>query len=247
MKNFKLTIEYDGTNYFGWQRQKDGSKDKFPTVQNVIEQAIRNIFGKTVNLTGSGRTDTGVHALGQTANFKVRTKLKCQEVKKAINAHLPEDVIVREVEEIPAGFHARYDAKSKWYRYTIMVNKKPRVFERNYIFFCPYKLDLKLMKKAAEVIEGEHDFSAVCKKKDKNSIRNVYEFKVIKKNDKVFFDINGNGFLYKMVRRLVGLIIEIGRGKIDLKDLHDVFLAKNNRTAIQTVPAKGLCLMQVFY
>lgn len=245
MKNFKLTIEYDGTNYFGWQRQ--GSSKKFPTVQGAIEKCMRRIFKKNVSLIGSGRTDTGVHAQGQVANFKVDTRLTSLEIQKALNAYLPDDILIKEVVNVSSLFHARYGVKNKWYRYTILNSNLPSVLQRNYILNYPYNLDISIMKKASKYFRGKHDFSKIGCIRYKNSVREIYNLEVNKKGRFIYIDVTGNGFLYKMVRRIVGMLIDVGRGKIDILDIKKIFSNSNFNYSVQTVKACGLCLMKVEY
>lgn len=210
MRNFKLTLEYDGTNYFGWQRQADDKR--LPTIQGTLEKALKRLFGKKVSVTGSGRTDTGVHALGQVASFKVKTDIPAKNILRALNTYLPGDILVKDIKEVPLSFNARFNAKRKWYRYTIIQGHS--VFNRHYAVYCPYKLDIKLMKKAGKKMEHSINIS---------------------RNGKfIHIDVIGKGFLYKMVRRIAGILIDVGRGK-------------KIGPQIQTAPAKGLMLMKVYY
>lgn len=214
MKNFKLTIEYDGTNYFGWQRQKDNKR--FPTVQGILENALQKLFNKKIRVIGSGRTDAGVHALGQVASFKIDTDIPPDNLLRAINSYLPEDIRIKKIEEVPLCFHPRFDAKKKWYRYTI--TSTPTVFNRYYAVYFPYKLDLALMRKAINRFKG-------------------YSISIKKNGEFIYIDIIGKGFLYKMVRRIVGVLVDAGRGKI----------VSGGTIMCQTAPARGLMLMKVYY
>lgn len=210
MRNFKLTIEYDGTNYFGWQRQADDKR--LPTIQGALEKAVQRLFGKKVPIVGSGRTDTGVHALGQVASFKVGTDIPAKNILRALNTYLPEDILVKDIKEVPLSFNARFNAKKKWYRYTIIQGHS--VFNRHYSAYCPYRLNLGLMKEAGKKME--------------------YKLKISKNGEFIHIDVIGKGFLYKMVRRIVGILIDVGRGK-------------KISSQIQIAPAKGLMLMRVYY
>lgn len=209
MRNFKLTIEYDGTNYFGWQRQADDKR--FPTVQGAMEKALQRLFGKKISIVASGRTDTGVHALGQVASFKVDTEIPSKNILRALNTYLPGDILVKDIEEVPLSFNARFNAKKKWYRYTIIqVNS---VLDRHYSAYCPYRLNLRLMRQAGKKME--------------------YKVNISKNGKFIYIDVIGKGFLYKMVRKIAGSLIDAGRGK--------------KGANIQTAPAKGLTLIKVYY
>lgn len=245
MKNIRLTIEYDGTSYFGWQIQKN--KRKSPTIQGAIEIAIKRVFGHRIPLIASGRTDTGVHALGQIANFKVNTRLTQLEIQKALNRYLPEDILIKEVSEVPIEFHARYKARRKWYRYTILTSDLSSVFHRYCVFHYPYLLDLTLMKKASKLLKGKHDFSRIGCGREKGKVREIYSLDVKRDGNFIYIDVIGNGFLYKMVRRLVGILIDVGRGKISLEDVRRILSGDNSHFSVQTAPANGLTLMKVEY
>lgn len=246
MRNFKITLEYDGTNYCGWQHQKDSNR--LPTIQNSIEQALRRIFNKKISITGSGRTDAGVHAFAQVASFKVNTNIPIKNIFKAVNTYLPEDIIIKEIEEVPLSFNARFSAKKKWYRYTILNNKINSVFNRFHVIHIPYILNVKLMQKAANIIKGKHDFSAiVLESNNENKTRQIYKLSVSKKRNYIIIDIIGNGFLYKMARRIVGILIDIGRGKMTIDDVKKIINATKVSCEIQTAPAKGLSLLKVCY
>jgi len=257
MRNFRLIIEYDGTNYSGWQKQKKGGD--LITVQGSIEKIIRRIFGDKISLIGAGRTDRGVHALGQVGNFKARTKLKPFDIRNAINAYLPDDILIREVKEMSLEFHSRFNAVKKWYRYTILRSQKinldfgsdvqiPSVFFRNFALYYPYPLNLGLIKEALKLVKGRHNFSGIaCGKIDRNTVREIYKSRFKSTDNFIYIDIIGNGFLYKMVRRIIGMLIDAGRGKITLDNVRNILLGDQHNFHIKTMPACGLCLMQVFY
>lgn len=245
MRNFKIIIEYDGTNYNGWQRQKND--EKFPTVQGKIELALEKIFRKKISVAGSGRTDTGVHALAQAASFKTETKIPLYKILRAVNTYLPFDISVKEIKEMPLSFNARFNAKKKWYRYTIYNHRIRPVLDRNYVTHFPCPLDVKLMKKAANMIKGKRNFSTIALREKKEKIREICKLTVTRHKDYVYIDAIGSGFLYKMVRRIAGLLIDVGRKKINIEDVKKVISGRKIETEIKTASAKGLVLMKVFY
>lgn len=207
MRNFKLTIEYDGTNYLGWQRQTNGD-----TIQGKLENALQRLFNRKVSLAGSGRTDSGVHALGQVASFKTETDIPLKNILRALNTYLPEDIFIKDIKEVPLSFHARFSVKKKWYRYTII--RRHSVFNRYYAVYYPYKLDIRLMKRAGRTLKHTINISS--------------------NGDFIYIDVIGRGFLYKMVRKITGMLLNTGRGKE---------IGQKGKTA----PAKGLTLMKVYY
>lgn len=230
MRNIKLEIEYDGTDYSGWQTQR-----KCKTIQGTIEKALQKILQEKVRLIGSGRTDAGVHAQAQIANFKTNSKIPARNIQLALNALLPEDIVILKAKDAPLDFHARYNAKCKTYRYTILNREYPSALLRNHTYLYPYKLNLNLMRKEAESLLGKHDFRAfqTLDKKRRNPIRIIKSIKIKKKGPLIDIYITANGFLYNMVRRIVGALLEIGRGKFPLSH--------------PNVPAKGLTLIKVSY
>lgn len=245
MRNFKLILEYDGTDYFGWQVQRDAKRH--PTVQGAVEKALAELFGCQIRVTGAGRTDAGVHALGQVAGFQAETRLCPERIRKALNRYLPQDILVTEVFEVPPEFHARFSALTKRYRYVIYNGIYPSVFYRRYVDHCSYSLDLELMNEAARLLEGEHDFSGVVDGKEQNKVRTVHKIEIENRNNIIHIDITGNGFLYKMVRRLVGILIDAGRKKIGLPEVEKILQRKHKGTRVVTAPARGLTLMEVVY
>lgn len=251
MRNIKLVIEYDGTNYCGWQIQPGMN-----TIQGVIEHYLSLIVKSETHIIGAGRTDTGVHALGQVANFKTDSKMTTVQFKAALNSTLPKDIIIKEVEEVNCDFHARYSATSRTYEYTIINGNTPSAFLRNYAYMFPKPLDFDLMANSCSTLLGIHDFSSFASASDplNNFIRNVtsamcwlqdneYRFtgKIIK------FRISANAFLRGMVRAIVGTLIEIGKGKIPPYALKEILDARDRSRAGYSVPAKGLCLVRVDY
>ncbi|MDD2655006.1 MAG: tRNA pseudouridine(38-40) synthase TruA [Candidatus Omnitrophica bacterium] len=248
MRNIKLTIEYDGTNYVGFQTQR--TKDyKSPTIQETLEEALKKVCKRKTNLVASGRTDSGVHALAQVANFKTDSKMPLDKFRVAINANIPEDISVTKVEEADADFHSRYSAKSKIYRYLILNRPYRSVFEGKYCYLFTYKLDFDLMKREIRCLLGKHDFKAfqAADKKKKKSVRTIKNIKLSKKNDLIIFEIEADGFLFKMVRNIVGTLIEIGRGRFKKGSMKRILESKNRKLAGPTAPARGLCLLKVIY
>ena len=248
MRNFKLTLEYDGTEFSGWQTQAQG----FRTVQSHLEEKLERIFKKKVHCQASGRTDSGVHALGQTAHFKIETTMPTTLIYKAINSFLDKDLTVINIEEVPIDFHAQKDVKSKTYRYSILNRKSPSALWRNRAYFYPDSLDLAAMRKAAIQLKGNRDYksfqSAAERSKIKNTVRNVSGIKIIKDGDLIHIDITSDGFLYKMVRNIVGLLIAVGCGDLPLSDVVKIVNAKGRtQLAPRTAPSHGLYLVSVRY
>lgn len=248
MRNIKLTIEYDGSNYFGFQTQR--TKDcKSPTIQEALEKALKRICKAKINLIASGRTDSGVHALGQVANFKTNSKMPLDKFRVAINANIPEDISVIKVEEVADDFHSRYSAKSKIYRYQILNRPYRSVFEGKLCYMFPHKLDFDLMKQEIRCLRGRHDFKAfqAADKKKKRSVRTIKNIKLSRKGDFIIFEIEADGFLFKMVRNIMGTLIEIGRGRFKKGSLKRILESKNRKLAGPTAPARGLTLLKVIY
>ncbi len=251
MRNIKLTIEYDGTNYRGWQvqRQAPSARRQADTIQETIEKALRKILQEKIKLVASGRTDSGVHALAQIANFKTGSNLPLEKIQKALNGLLPGDIAVSKAEEAGDSFHARFDAKSKIYRYTILNRPYRSAFLRNRVHFFSYPLDIKLMRQEAKCLIGRHDlksFQAVDKKK-RDSVRTIKSLKITKEEGMVYIDIEAQGFLYNMARNIVGTLIEIGRGKMAKGSLKKILFSRSRLVAGPTAPASGLCLLEVKY
>ena len=251
VRNIRLTIEYDGTNYNGWQMQRLGGKNRnnVKTIQETIQDALNKILQEDVKLLASGRTDSGVHALGQVANFRTNSNIHPKVIQKALNSLLPPDIAIVNAKEIHKEFHATYDAKSKLYRYTICPLPFPHPLNRFYAYTVYHPLDIALMRQEAKVLIGRHNFKSfqARDKKEKNTVRTIK--KLVIKPDKEFIhiDIEADGFLYNMVRNIVGTLIEIGRGKLGKGVLKKILEAKDRRLAGPTAPAKGLCLVRVRY
>ena len=244
MRYIKLTIEYDGTNYCGWQKQING-----PSIQEATEKALKKITGQKVTLIGAGRTDSGVHALAQVANFKAKTRLTTEQLLFALNTNLPKDIAVNKVEETRPDFNARFRAKTRLYRYSIINSpvRSPLEARHSYQFRIP--LNIKLMKKEAKTLLGRHNFSSFQAKGGSKStpVTTVKKISVTTNGKHIYIDIEAKGFLYNMVRNIVGTLIDIGRGKLSPGDTKKILKAKDRTLAGPTAPAKGLCLMKVNY
>jgi len=254
MRNLRLVIAYDGTDFHGWQRQPRAT-----TIQEVLETRIAKITGEFVKLYGSGRTDAGVHAAGQVANFKTACPIPCTSLVKALNDTLPVAIRVRRAEEAESNFHARYSAKSKTYRYRILQAPVCPPFLARYVYHYPYALKCSRMAKAARALEGEHDFTSFAgadhagdgqKKKGKNAnVRRICESRIRlrKELSLVVYEIHGSGFLHHMVRNIVGTLLEVGNGKLLPEDIRAILDARDRCKAGATAPASGLCLVRVEY
>ena len=245
MRNIRLTIEYDGTDYFGWQIQK-----RKPTVQGEIKKVLERILEEKIKLIGAARTDSGVHALGQVANFKTRNKkLTTDSFIKALNSLLLPDIVIKEVREVSPNFHARYSAKSKIYRYHILNQSFPSALERRFSWHIPQTLHWKKIRKASRYFIGKYDFSpfSVTGSSRKNKQCTVKNFKIRKAKNLYILQIEADYFLYKMVRRIVGALIEVGREKIEPEYIRALLNGKASTLRAQTAPAHGLFLIKVKY
>lgn len=245
MRNIKLTIEYDGKRYLGWQRLGDSEK----TIQEKVEGVIKLLTGEEIEVVGSGRTDAGTHARGQVANFKTPHQMSLPEMQQFFNRYLPQDIVVNKIEEVPERFHARYHAKGKQYSYYVWNNAIPSVFARNTSFHCPQPLDLEKMQQAAEKLIGTHDFIgfSALKKSKKSTVRTIDEITITPEGDLLRFTFKGNGFLHKMVRILTGTLIAIGDGTLPPEVIDQVLVDKVRQAAGETVPSHGLFLDEVYY
>jgi tRNA pseudouridine38-40 synthase len=245
-RNFKLVIEYDGTVYHGWQRQKD-----IPTIQGTIETALKTMTGLSVDVIGSGRTDAGVHALNQVANFAADTRLTADIFKRGLNSLLPEDIVIKGCEEVHASFHARYDALSKAYDYRILNRPVPAAVLRQYAWHIRKALDVDAMREAMGCLKGEHDFSAfeAAGSPRSESVRTATDVTLTAKGPDGYlvFSIEANGFLRFMVRNIVGTLVDVGLGRITPKRFQDILTSKDRKQAGITAPAKGLFLREVKY
>jgi len=243
-RNIKLVIEYDGTNYRGWQVQPD-----CPTVQGELELALKQITGETLRVTGSGRTDTGVHALGQVANFHTSSDMPVEKMRRALNAILSDDIVVLDLSEVSESFNARHSARSKRYRYSILNRIAPSALQRCQTVHVAQPLDVAAMREAAGYLVGTFDFSSfACNSgKEDDPVRTVMEIAIEKRDDYVIVEMEAISFLYKMVRSIVGTLIEVGRGKMLPIDVLTILQARDRKIAGQTAPARGLVLVEVKY
>jgi len=244
MRNILLKIEYDGTDYAGWQHQKNAK-----SIQDTIEAALKRITGRKARLISCGRTDSGVHALGHIANFKTGSKIPLFKLRRALNSVLPKDIVIKEAREAPLKFHSRFDAKSKVYRYTIANGSYPPAICRDFITHVPYNLNLTLMKREARALLGKHDFKSfqAADRIERSSVRVIKKLEIKKNGDAVKIDIEADGFLRNMARNIVGTLIDIGRGRLPAGSMAHILKAKNRKLAGETAPAKGLCLVEVKY
>jgi len=242
MKTYKLVLGYDGTDFRGWQRQPDGR-----TVQGVIEEALRKITGKRIVVHGAGRTDSGVHALGQVASFRGAFKLTDKVLLRALNAVLPEDIRIFSLEEAPPDFHARRSARSKLYRYRIVHAPQPSPLDRRFVLHWPYPLKLGKMREAAGLFVRTADFTAFSSNRDRSPVRTVTRSELRKSGDEIVYTIEAPGFLRYMVRTIVGTLIEVGRGRMTPGQVEDIFRIKARSLAGPTASARGLTLIRVDY
>lgn len=245
MRNIKLCLQYEGTRYQGWQRQTSSDN----TIQGKLETLLSRMCGEPVALQASGRTDAGVHALGQVANFHTNSEMTVEEMRVYINTYLPEDIAVIEVREAAPRFHSRLNATGKCYAYHVINSDIPNVFWRRYALEVPEKLDVQAMRRAAGLLCGEHDFKSFtsAKKGKKSTVRRIDRIDIEQEKDLLTFTFEGNGFLHHMVRILTGTLLEVGMGKRTAESITDTLEAKNREAAGYLVPAKGLTLMRVDY
>ena len=244
MRNIKLIIEYDGKSFNGWQKQPNKLN-----IQGEIEKAIGEITGEEIDLIASGRTDAGVHSLGQTANFKTESSIPVEKFAIAINSKLKKSIIIKKAEEVDERFHSRYSVKSKRYRYTINNSEMGTAIYRDMEYHFPIKLDVDKMKKAAKYFEGEHDFKGfkASGTSSKSSVRTIYKANVEKQGDKIIIELTGNGFLYNMVRIISGTLLDVGLDKIGPDEIPEIIESKDRKRAGRTLPAHGLYLVEVNY
>ncbi len=245
MRNIKLVIEYDGKEFNGWQKQ--------PTklnIQGEIEKAIQRITGEEVDLTASGRTDAGVHALGQVANFKTNSNIPIEKIPIALNSNLKKSIVIKSAEEVEERFHSRLNCKRKTYRYIINNSKYGTAIYRNLETHIPMKLDIQKMQEAVKYFEGEHDFKAfkASGTSSKSSVRTIYKADVIDAgNERIYIELTGNGFLYNMVRIISGTLVEVGLRKIQPNEIQTIIQSKKRENAGKTLPPQGLYLVSVEY
>ena len=244
MRNLRLDICYDGTRYRGWQRLSGVDN----TIQGKLETALSRILGEPIEISGSGRTDAGVHARGQVANFHCESDMPAPQILEELRRYLPEDIGIYSCKDCSPRFHARLNAKEKTYCYRIWNSENPCVFDRRYVAVMPEKLDVDAMKQAAEMLTGEHDFSAFCgnPKFKKTTVRYIRAIDIRRQGDEIQLSFTGNGFLHNMVRILVGTLIEVGRGERNPRSIPELFGGKRSDAGF-LAPAQGLCLMEVMY
>jgi tRNA pseudouridine38-40 synthase len=245
MRNIKLLIEYDGTNYQGWQVQPKGL-----TIQGMLEEKLSRLTGERIHIIGSGRTDSGVHALGQVAHFKTQSQMDIRTIQRALNSLLPPDIVIQKIEEVDEGFHARKHSKSKVYEYRILNRNLRSAFHRGYVWYIPQKLNLTEMKKATQSLVGEHDFSSFRSvgTPTQTAVRRVIRAEWKRGRDGLIrFEIEANGFLKQMVRSIIGTLVEIGKGRMKASDFRQIMNSMERKNAGPTAPAQGLFLKEVKY
>lgn len=244
MSNIKLTIEYDGTNYHGWQSQKNAL-----SIQDTLENALRKLTGEECKLIGSSRTDVGVHALGQVANFHTNSRIPPEKFSYALNSILPKDIAIKESAEVPLDFHSRHCAKGKKYKYIICNSTYRPALLRNRAWHISSPLNIEAMSKAAMYFQGTHDFSAfrATGSSVKTSVRTIMQTSLKANEEIIEFEISGNGFLYNMVRIIMGTLAEVGMGKIPYDAVPEIIESCDRTRAGKTAPAQGLYLVEVYY
>ena len=248
-QSFAVTIAYDGTRYSGWQRQGSGKECRQPTIQGELEQALKQITQQAVSVVGSGRTDAGVHARSQVAHFSCSTRLTVPQLRQALNALLPVDIRVQRLRPVAPGFHARYSCLSKTYRYVIYNHAVAPVFDRWFVWHIAAPLRVDLMAQAAAVLIGTHDFSSfqARDKVARSAVRTVRRLVVRSSGRYIFIDIEADGFVYTMVRSIVGALAKIGRGTLPVEAMKRILNARDRAASCPTAPANGLTLYQVRY
>jgi tRNA pseudouridine38-40 synthase len=245
MRNIKMIIQYDGSRYKGWQKQTED----FNTVQGKLEDILAKMTGGEIQLVGCGRTDAGVHALNYTANFHTDSNISIEEMQNYIDNNLPDDIALLSVKNASERFHARYNILSKTYMYRINNSQIKNVFDRRYIHNIEEKLDLEKMRQCSQVLIGTHDFQSftTLKSKTKSTVRTINYISIEEKEDIIEIDVNGNGFLWNMVRIILGTLIEAGMGKLNDRDVENILNSKTRANAGPMVPAKALFLKDVEY
>ena len=244
MRNLRLDICYDGTRYRGWQRLP-GKDD---TIQGKLETVLSRILGEPIEISGSGRTDAGVHARGQVANFHCESTMASPEILENLRRYLPEDIGIYSCRDVSERFHARLNAKEKTYCYRIWNSEMPCVFDRRFVAVMPERLDVDAMEQAARYLMGQHDFAAFCgnAKMKKSTVRYIRDLTVTRQENEVRITVTGNGFLHNMVRILVGTLVEVGRGEREPDSIPQLFGGKRAEAGF-LAPPQGLCLMEVYY
>lgn len=244
MRNIKIIVEYDGKGFNGWQKQPDKLN-----IQGEIEKAIENITGEQVELNASGRTDAGVHSLGQTANFKTSSNIPIEKMAIAINSKLKKSIVIKKAEEVDEKFHARYSCTAKKYCYVIDNSREGSAIYRGLQYHIPVKLDIEKMKEAAKYFVGEHDFKGfkATGGNNKSTTRIIYSAEVMQEGERIYIMLTGNGFLYNMVRIIAGTLVEVGNGKIKPEEIPNIIKSKDRQMAGKTLPPHGLYLQEVYY
>ena len=244
MRNLRLDICYDGTRYRGWQRLP-GKDD---TIQGKLETTLSRILGESIQISGSGRTDAGVHARRQVANFHCESTLAAGEILEQLRRYLPEDIGIYSCRDVPPRFHARLNAREKTYQYRIWNSENPCVFDRRFVAVMPESLDLTAMDRAAGLLCGQHDFSAFCgnARMKKSTVRYIRSIEILRQGEEVRLRFTGNGFLHNMVRILVGTLVEVGREERSADSIPGLFGGKRAEAGF-LAPAQGLCLEEVQY
>lgn len=244
MRNIKLIIEYDGKEFNGWQKQPNKLN-----IQGTIENAIKQLTCEEVELNASGRTDAGVHAFGQVANFKTNSNIPIDKFAIALNSILKKSIVIKEAIEVQENFHARYNCKRKTYRYIINNSSFGTAIYRNLECNIKQKLNIEAMKQAIQFFIGEHDFKAFKSSgtSSKNSVRTIYNANIIQENERIIIELTGNGFLYNMVRIISGTLVEVGLGKIKPEEIPNIIKSKDRNNAGKTLPPQGLYLVSVEY
>ena len=244
MRNLRLDLCYEGTRYRGWQRLPGADN----TIQGKLETALSRILDEPIEVSGSGRTDSGTHAVHQVANFRCQSSMPAGEILVQLRRYLPEDIGIYSCKDVSERFHARLNAKTKTYRYRLWNSTSPCVFERKFVYIDPRPIDIALMRCGANYYLGQHDLSAFCanKKMKKSTVRYIESFEITQNGQEVVFTVTGNGFLHHMVRIMVGTLLEVGRGERDPESIPQLFGAQR-ADAGELIPASGLCLMEVNY
>lgn len=245
MRNIKVILQYEGARYQGWQRQESTAN----TIQGRLEALLSRMCGAPVEVAGAGRTDSGVHALGQVANFHLDTDKTPREIMDYMNAYLPEDIAVIAVSEVPERFHSRLNAKGKTYRYRVLNSEVPHIFDRRYVWQVEETLDVEAMRQAAFLLCGRHDFKAFTssKKGRKSTVRTVESIAVEREGDEISFTFRGDGFLYHMVRIMTGTLLEVGMHKREAAQVKELLKNGDRKEAGMLAPARGLTLVEVRY
>ena len=248
-RNYKLTVAYDGTRFYGWEHQPGNNMTIQGKLETVLARMLELPEGQIPEVTGAGRTDAGVHARGMVANIHMETPLSCEEIRDYLNRYLPDDICVKDVREASDRFHSRYNALGKTYRYTCYTGSLKPVFDRKYVWRLEEAPDVEAMQKAAALLTGTHDFASFCgnPKMKKSTVRKVDKIEILQKGSYLTFTYHGTGFLQYMVRILTGTLLEVGWHKREPESMTELLEAKDRRLAGPTAPPQGLCMMQVDY